>query len=126
MQQLASRWGTMRPSGVHLELENCSFGYIAEALCDAMMGCVKRDHNEITLAPNLTTKHHNSTMNCSLYSIQAFVIIDSEGNRVLAKYYHPRSHPDGESKEFNILKDQKAFEKGLWQKTKKAGGKSVV
>lgn len=65
-------------------------------------------------------------MNLSLYSIQAFFIIDSEGNRVLAKYYHPRSHPDGESKEFNTLKDQKAFEKGLWQKTKKAGGKSVV
>jgi len=86
------------------------------------MGCV--DH-EITFAPNRILLRNN-TMNLSLYSIQAFVIIDSEGNRVLAKYYHPRSHPDGESKEFNTLKDQKAFEKGLWQKTKKAGGKSVV
>lgn len=62
-------------------------------------------------------------MNLSLYSIQAFVILDSEGNRVLAKYYRPKSHPNGESKEFLTLKEQKAFEKGLWQKTKKAGGK---
>lgn len=62
-------------------------------------------------------------MNLSLYSIQAFIILDAEGNRVLAKYYHPKSHPDGESKEFLTLKEQKAFEKGLWQKTKKAGGK---
>ncbi|EKM81181.1 hypothetical protein AGABI1DRAFT_112873 [Agaricus bisporus var. burnettii JB137-S8] len=60
-------------------------------------------------------------MNLSLYSIQAFIILDAEGNRVLAKYYHPKSHPDGESKEFLTLKEQKAFEKGLWQKTKKAG-----
>lgn len=61
-------------------------------------------------------------MNLSLYSIQAFIILDTEGNRVLAKYYRPKSHPNGESKEFLTLKEQKAFEKGLWQKTKKAGG----
>lgn len=65
-------------------------------------------------------------MNLSLYSIQAFIILDAEGNRVLAKYYHPKSHPDGESKEFLTLKEQKAFEKGLWQKTKKAGGKMIM
>ena len=45
---------------------------------------------------------------------------------MLAKYYHSKSHPQGEPKEFLTLKDQKAFEKGLWQKTKKAGGKSVL
>ena len=61
-------------------------------------------------------------MNLSLYSIQAFIILDTEGNRVLAKYYRPKSHPQGESKEWPTLKDQKAFEKGLWAKTKKAGG----
>ena len=58
-------------------------------------------------------------MSLSLYSVQAFIALDTEGNRVLAKYYR---HPQGESKEFLALKDQKAFEKGLWQKTKKAGG----
>jgi hypothetical protein len=61
-------------------------------------------------------------MNLSLYSIQAFIILDSEGHRVLAKYYNPKSHPQGESKEFQSVKEQKAFEKGLWQKTKKSGG----
>lgn len=65
-----------------------------------------------------------TTMNLSLYSIQGFIILDTEGNRVLAKYYRPKSHPNGESKELLTLKEQKAFEKGLWQKTKKAGGGS--
>jgi hypothetical protein len=61
-------------------------------------------------------------MNLSLYSIRAFIVLDTEGNRVLAKYYRPKGHPQGESKELLSLKEQKAFEKGLWQKTKKAGG----
>ena len=61
-------------------------------------------------------------MNLSLYSVQAFVVLDTEGNRVLSKYYRPKSHPQGESKELLTLKEQKVFEKGLWQRTKKAGG----
>ena len=61
-------------------------------------------------------------MNLSLYSVRAFVVLDTEGNRVLAKYYRSKSHPQGESKDLLNLKEQKAFEKGLWQKTKKAGG----
>ena len=61
-------------------------------------------------------------MNLSLYSVQAFVVLDTEGNRVLAKYYRSKSHPQGESKELLTLKEQKVFEKGLWQKTKKQGG----
>ncbi|KAF8339353.1 coatomer protein [Amanita rubescens] len=65
-------------------------------------------------------------MNLSLYSIQAFIILDSEGHRVLAKYYNPKSHPQGESKEFQSVKEQKAFEKGLWQKTKKSGGDIIL
>jgi len=65
-------------------------------------------------------------MNLSLYTIQAFIILDSDGNRVIAKYYHPKANPQGETKEFQALKDQKAFEKGLWQKTKKAGGDIIL
>jgi hypothetical protein len=65
-------------------------------------------------------------MNLSLYSVQAFVVLDTEGTRVLAKYYRSKSHPLGESKELLTLKDQKAFEKGLWQKTKKAGGDIIL
>lgn len=61
-------------------------------------------------------------MNLSLYSVNAFLILDSEGHRVLAKYYRPKGHPQGESKDLPTLKDQRAFEKGLWQKTKKPGG----
>lgn len=55
-------------------------------------------------------------MNLSLYSVNAFLILDSEGHRVLAKYYRPKNHSQ------DIPKDQRAFEKGLWQKTKKPGG----
>ncbi|KAJ7286839.1 coatomer protein [Mycena rebaudengoi] len=65
-------------------------------------------------------------MNLSLYSVNAFIILDTEGNRVIAKYYRSKSHPLGESKEFLTLKEQKAFEKGLWQKTKKAGGDVIL
>ncbi|KAI0629454.1 coatomer protein [Trametes polyzona] len=61
-------------------------------------------------------------MNLSLYTVTAFLIIDTDGHRVLAKYYHPKGHPNGESKKLTTLKEQRAFEKGLFQKTKKAGG----
>ncbi|KAG6860091.1 hypothetical protein C0995_015867 [Termitomyces sp. Mi166 len=57
-------------------------------------------------------------MNLSLYSLDAFIILDTEGNRVLAKYYHPKAHPNGQPTTLRTLKDQRAFEKGLWQKTK--------
>ncbi|KAJ7770654.1 coatomer protein [Mycena metata] len=66
------------------------------------------------------------SMNLSLYSVQAFLILDTEGSRVLAKYYRSKSQPGGESKEFLTLKEQKAFEKGLWGKTKKAGGDIIL
>jgi len=45
---------------------------------------------------------------------------------VLAKYYRPKNAPipqnEGGSKQLVTLKDQRAFEKGLWEKTKKPGG----
>ncbi|KAH9922584.1 coatomer protein [Amylocystis lapponica] len=65
-------------------------------------------------------------MNLSLYTVTAFLIIDTDGHRVLAKYYHPKSHPQGESKKLTTMKEQRAFEKGLWQKTKKAGGDIIL
>ncbi|OBZ69893.1 putative coatomer subunit zeta [Grifola frondosa] len=65
-------------------------------------------------------------MNLSLYTVTAFLILDTDGHRVLAKYYHPASHPQGESKKLLALKEQRAFEKGLWQKTKKAGGDIIL
>ncbi|TRM68844.1 Longin-like domain-containing protein [Schizophyllum amplum] len=70
-------------------------------------------------------------MNLTLYTISAFIIMDSEGHRVLAKYYRPKSAealaPLGaKASALNTLKDQKAFEKGLWGKTKKAGGDIIL
>lgn len=53
-------------------------------------------------------------VNLSLYSIKAVILLDAEGNRVLAKYY---------GTENNTLKQQKQFEKGLFDKTKRAQGK---
>ncbi|KAG6840043.1 hypothetical protein C0991_009416 [Blastosporella zonata] len=56
-------------------------------------------------------------MNLSLYALDAFIILDTDGNRVLAKYYHPKAHPNP-SNALRTFKDQRAFEKGLWAKTK--------
>ncbi|KAG6809631.1 hypothetical protein H0H92_015475 [Tricholoma furcatifolium] len=64
-------------------------------------------------------------MNLSLYAVDAFIILDTEGNRVLAKYYHPKAHPNGQPTSLRTLKDQRAFEKGLFQKTK-APGKDII
>lgn len=61
--------------------------------------------------------------NLSLYTISAFVALDTDGNRVLAKYYKHKNMPAlADGKAFSTLKDQRAFEKGLWEKTKKPGG----
>ncbi|KIY65367.1 snare-like protein [Cylindrobasidium torrendii FP15055 ss-10] len=67
-------------------------------------------------------------MNLTLYSINAFILLDSEGHRVLAKYYRPKALEamGMGAGDLNTLKDQKAFEKGLWQKTKKAGGEIIL
>ncbi|KAK7691827.1 hypothetical protein QCA50_005231 [Cerrena zonata] len=60
-------------------------------------------------------------MNLSLYTVSAFIIIDTDGHRVLAKYYTAgESNPN--LKRLSTLKEQRVFEKGLFQKTKKAGG----
>lgn len=60
--------------------------------------------------------------NLTLYTTTAFLILDSDGQRVLAKYYRPRGSPLSDAKGLSNVKEQKGFEKGLWEKTKKAGG----
>ncbi|KIM32532.1 hypothetical protein M408DRAFT_14805 [Serendipita vermifera MAFF 305830] len=69
-------------------------------------------------------------MNLSLYSVAAFLIMDTDGNRVMAKYYRPKhnplTNPLPDTKQLLNLKEQKAFEKGLWEKTKKPGGDVVI
>ncbi|KIM60919.1 hypothetical protein SCLCIDRAFT_123284 [Scleroderma citrinum Foug A] len=68
------------------------------------------------------------SLNLSLYTVSAFLILDAEGHRVLAKYYRPKSHPNAAdvSKGLTTLKEQRAFEKGLWAKTKKPGGDIIL
>ncbi|KAI9256498.1 Longin-like domain-containing protein [Phascolomyces articulosus] len=56
-------------------------------------------------------------VNLSLYSIKAVVLLDAEGNRVLAKYY---------GSDYSNLKEQKSFEKGLFDKTKRAQGEVIL
>ncbi|KAG8777240.1 Golgi-to-ER vesicle coat component [Ceratobasidium sp. 428] len=49
--------------------------------------------------------------------------------KVLGKYYKPRHPPQGletGNKNFAGLKEQRAFEKGLWEKTKKPGGEIIL
>src|SRR5580693_32883 len=67
-------------------------------------------------------------MNLTLYAVNAFIVLDTDGHRVLAKYYSPKGqtqlgNPDP-NKGLHTLKEQRAFEKGLFSKTKKPGGAS--
>lgn len=54
----------------------------------------------------------------SLYSIKAMAILDQDGNRVLAKYYDQET--------FASQKEQRAFEKSLFQKTSKANAEIIL
>lgn len=52
-------------------------------------------------------------VNLSLKSINAVILLDASGNRVLANYYGP---------DYTSVKEQKAFEKGLFEKTRLSQG----
>ncbi len=85
--------------------------------------------------PSLTFLQSNLT----LYTVTALLILDTDGNRILAKYYHPphaEASPHlagagaiagvtphiGGPAGLSTLKEQKAFEKSVWEKTKRGGG----
>ncbi|KAK9718161.1 Golgi-to-ER vesicle coat component [Basidiobolus ranarum] len=59
--------------------------------------------------------------NLSLYTTKAVILLDSEGNRILAKYYKPAS-----SSSLQTLKEQKAFEKALFEKTNRANSEIIL
>lgn len=66
----------------------------------------------------------------SLYSVKATLILDNEGNRVFAKYYSA-PHPDPATAASSpaagtSVKDQKAFEKGLFSKTNKQNADVII
>ncbi|WVF71855.1 hypothetical protein IAT40_006665 [Kwoniella sp. CBS 6097] len=75
--------------------------------------------------------------NLSLYTVTALLILDAEGQRVLAKYYNPphQTAPGtGIPAELGVgaggpgmgglttLKEQKAFEKSVFEKIRRGGG----
>jgi hypothetical protein len=73
--------------------------------------------------------------NLTLFTVSAVICLDNDGNRVLAKYYNPRTEglilggtgaPPPPPKSFATHKDQRTFEKGLWAKTKKPGSDIIL
>ncbi|ORY89267.1 coatomer protein [Leucosporidium creatinivorum] len=65
-------------------------------------------------------------MNLHLNQVTAVLLIDSDGNRLLAKYYQPAhqdpKNPNQFKHPFQSLKDQRSFENQVWDKTRRANG----
>uniref|UniRef100_A0A6B0UX43 Coatomer subunit zeta n=1 Tax=Ixodes ricinus TaxID=34613 RepID=A0A6B0UX43_IXORI len=53
----------------------------------------------------------------TLYTVKAIAILDNDGNRILAKYY---------DNTFPSVKEQKAFEKNLFNKTHRANAEIIM
>ncbi|CAF1214487.1 unnamed protein product [Adineta ricciae] len=53
----------------------------------------------------------------SLYVIKGIIILDNDGNRLLAKYYN---------QSYTTIKEQKEFEKSLFNKTHKGSGDVIL
>jgi coatomer subunit zeta len=74
----------------------------------------------------------------TLADVLAILILDSDGNRILAKYYEPPHMPSApppqlsqyittpQPNPYPTLKDQKIFEKGLFEKTKKQSSDVIL
>ncbi|TYJ54156.1 hypothetical protein B9479_005167 [Cryptococcus floricola] len=75
--------------------------------------------------------------NLSLYTVTALLILDSDGQRVLAKYYQPphqQAQGQGVVVDLGVgqggpgmgglggAKEQKVFERGIWEKIRRGGG----
>ncbi|XP_052805379.1 coatomer subunit zeta-1-like isoform X2 [Mya arenaria] len=56
-------------------------------------------------------------MEPSLYSVKAIMILDNDGNRLMAKYY---------DEQFPSAKEQKTFEKNLFNKTHRANAEIIM
>lgn len=68
--------------------------------------------------------------NLHLNTVTAVVVLDSDGNRLLAKYYEP-AHQDPKGavlfkQPFSTVKEQRTFEAGLWEKTRRATGEILL
>ena len=67
----------------------------------------------LTRAVNGRPGARTAAVQTSLYTVKAVIALDTEGKRVLAKYY---------GTDFVNVKDQFAFEKNLFDKTKRSPG----
>lgn len=54
----------------------------------------------------------------TLYTVKGMLILDMDGNRILAKYYDKNVFP--------TVKEQKAYEKNLFSKTHRANGEIIM
>ncbi|XP_023018196.2 COPI coat complex subunit zeta [Leptinotarsa decemlineata] len=59
-----------------------------------------------------------SLLEPTLYTIKGILILDNDGNRILAKYYDKTTFPTS--------KEQKAFEKNLFNKTHRANAEIIM
>ncbi|KAH9398311.1 Coatomer subunit zeta-1 [Tyrophagus putrescentiae] len=59
----------------------------------------------------------SSLLEPTLYLIKGIVILDNDGNRILAKYYDDT---------FSSVKEQKAFERNLFNKTHRANAEVIM
>mmetsp|Transcript_19034 Transcript_19034/g.26741 ORF Transcript_19034/g.26741 Transcript_19034/m.26741 type:complete len:272 (-) Transcript_19034:45-860(-) len=66
----------------------------------------------------LVTLARNSGTMSSLYTVKGVIVLDNDGERLLAKYYDDESYP--------TVKEQRAFEKSLFQKTSRTNGADIV
>ncbi|KAK6620119.1 Coatomer subunit zeta-1, partial [Polyplax serrata] len=66
----------------------------------------------------LQNKMQSSLLEPTLYTIRGMLILDNDGNRILAKYYNPNLFP--------TPKEQKAFEKNLYTKTHRANTEIIM
>ncbi|KAJ2502256.1 Golgi-to-ER vesicle coat component [Coemansia sp. RSA 1972] len=61
-------------------------------------------------------------VNLSLYTVRAVVMLDSEGNRLLAKYFTRGQNTAG----YKTAKEQKKFESELFVKTRKSTSEIIL
>lgn len=59
----------------------------------------------------------NVHMEPSLYTVKAIAILDNDGNRIISRYY---------DNTFSTVKEQKAFEKNLFNKTHRANSEIIM
>ncbi|KAJ2079659.1 Golgi-to-ER vesicle coat component [Coemansia sp. RSA 988] len=61
--------------------------------------------------------------NLSLYTVRATIMLDSDGNRLIAKYYdRGQQHIQG----YKTLKEQRKFEGELFSKTRKSSSEVIM